>query len=58
MIILDSDFLHLMPFINEGFIFPLAWHVVDKETFRILLAANSHHSPMILSFLRAAFTYN
>ena len=58
MIIPDSDILHLMPFINEGFISPLAWRVVDKEPFRISLAANSHYSPMILSLLRAAFTYN
>lgn len=58
MIRLDSDILHLMPFMNEGFIFPTAWRVVDKEPFRISLAANSHHSPMILSLLRAAFTYH
>ena len=44
MIIPDSDILYLMPFINEGFIFPLAWRVVDKEPFRISLAANSHYS--------------
>lgn len=43
VIILDSDTLRLMAFINEGLIYPAAWSVVDKEPSRISLAAESHH---------------